>query len=153
MAGAWEADGASVLRLERFWEPPSLAPATVRLCGPDTFCLVAAQKLGVRPSSPADELLAAVPAAALKLTLVVQPLSAALGAARRAAGLHRRQILRGLQGVPRRQLALARLRRVAGDLAPTSPRTHTTVLGPSSLRLPASAPASWSPEASTTSSR
>ncbi|MFP2957859.1 ATP-grasp domain-containing protein [Myxococcus sp. 1LA] len=57
VAAEWEAGGGTVLRLDRFWSPPALAPAEVRLYGNDTFCLVLAQMLGLSLVSPPDDLL------------------------------------------------------------------------------------------------
>lgn len=54
----WQRHDGSLLQLGRFWEPPSLDPLTARLYGPDTFCLVLAQKLGLGLRSPADNMLA-----------------------------------------------------------------------------------------------
>lgn len=61
VARAWVEAGGTVLRLDRFWEPPPLPADAVRLYGPDTFCLVLAQLLGLRLVSPADDLLADAP--------------------------------------------------------------------------------------------
>lgn len=56
----WQRHGGECLRLDRFWEPPSLDVSTVRLYGPDTFCLVVAQKLRLGLLSPEDGLLASL---------------------------------------------------------------------------------------------
>lgn len=53
---SWERRGGSVLRIGRFWDPPPLDRSTVRLFGPDAFCLVLAQKLGLHLLSPDDSL-------------------------------------------------------------------------------------------------
>jgi hypothetical protein len=58
---AFKLAGGAVLRLDRFWEPPSLDPRSVRVYGPDTFCLVLQQKLGLKLNSPADDLLLSLP--------------------------------------------------------------------------------------------
>ena len=58
VARAWQRHGGRVLRLDRFWEPPAFDPATVRLYGNDTFCLVLAQVLRLVLLSPPDDLLA-----------------------------------------------------------------------------------------------
>jgi hypothetical protein len=55
---SWQRNGGTVLRLSRFWEPPPIEPSRVRLYGPDAFCLVVAQILGVKLMSPDDALLA-----------------------------------------------------------------------------------------------
>lgn len=70
IAAAWELAGGAVLRLGRFWDPPQLAAHAVRVYGHDTFCLVLQQKLGLTLTSPADDLLFAVPESLLgrKLT-------------------------------------------------------------------------------------
>lgn len=57
VAQAWQTGGGEVLRLGRFWDPPSLEAARVRAYGNDAFCLVLAQKLGLEPVSPPDDLL------------------------------------------------------------------------------------------------
>ena len=62
VAIAWERAGGSVLRLDRFWEPPPLERARVRLYGNDTFCHIVAQKLQLELVSPPDDLLVQVPA-------------------------------------------------------------------------------------------
>jgi hypothetical protein len=69
VARAWEEAGGSVLRLDRFWEPPEVERSRVRLYGNDTFCLVVAQKLGLELVSPPDELLVTVDEAWLKRAL------------------------------------------------------------------------------------
>jgi hypothetical protein len=61
VASAWIAAGGEVIRLGRFWEPPSIEPRTVRVYGNDTFCLVLQQKLGLELISPPDELIFTVP--------------------------------------------------------------------------------------------
>jgi ATP-grasp domain, R2K clade family 2 len=57
VALAWQSNGGEVLRLGRFWEPPNLEASQVRLYGNDTFCLVSAEKLGLKLVSPPDDLL------------------------------------------------------------------------------------------------
>lgn len=58
VAAAWSACGGQVLRLGRFWDPPtSLDPSQVTLYGNDTFCLVLEQKLGLSLVSPPDDLI------------------------------------------------------------------------------------------------
>lgn len=54
---AWQSGGGEALRLGRFWEPPIIKASRVRLYGNDTFCLVLAEKLGMKLVSPADDLL------------------------------------------------------------------------------------------------
>src|SRR5262245_8410538 len=57
VAASWELCGGEVLRLGRFWEPPALDPACVRVYGADAFCHVLAQKLALTLVSPSDDLL------------------------------------------------------------------------------------------------
>lgn len=58
VASAWESRAGSVLRLDRFWDPPiGLDSQTVKLYGNDSFCLVLGQKLGLALVSPPDDLL------------------------------------------------------------------------------------------------
>lgn len=61
IARAHSRRGGDVLRLDRFWEPPPLDPATTRVYGNDTFCLVLREKLGLPLHSPSDDLLAHAP--------------------------------------------------------------------------------------------
>lgn len=58
-----------MLRIGRFWDPPELDQSTVRVYGPDTFCLVLAQKLGLQLLSPDDRVLAALDTNLLKRDL------------------------------------------------------------------------------------
>ncbi|MBN9415000.1 MAG: ATP-grasp domain-containing protein [Candidatus Eremiobacteraeota bacterium] len=62
--------------MDRFWDPPLLEPERVRLYGPDTFCLVLAQKLGLHLVSPADDLLLNAPVDLLRRDLRLHPLEA-----------------------------------------------------------------------------
>jgi hypothetical protein len=62
LADAFAKGGGTVHRLGRFWEPPVLDPATVRVYGADSFCLVLQQKLRFALCSPEDDLLLYVPA-------------------------------------------------------------------------------------------
>src|SRR5262245_11951012 len=71
VAAAWGVQGGEVLRLGRFWEPPELEPATVRVYGNDTFCLVLAEKLGLRLLSPPDDLIRHVPGALLRRKVTI----------------------------------------------------------------------------------
>lgn len=54
VADAWRDAKGSVLSLTRFWDPPEVDPALVRVYGNDTFCLVLAQKLALDLVSPDD---------------------------------------------------------------------------------------------------
>jgi len=69
VARAWHAGGGVVMRLGRFWEPPSVAPAAVRLYGGTVFCEVVAQKLGLELLSPPDDVLLVLPAELLRRTI------------------------------------------------------------------------------------
>jgi hypothetical protein len=64
--------------LGRFWDPPVFDPATVRVYGADSFCLVLQQKLGFDLCSPADDLLLRVPSPFLKRQLAQRTLADAL---------------------------------------------------------------------------
>lgn len=57
VAAAWTRAGGTVVRVDRFWERPDVPPTHVALYGPDTFCLVLAQLLGLDLLSPPDDLL------------------------------------------------------------------------------------------------
>lgn len=61
LAEVFAQGGGTAHRIGRFWDPPIFAPATVRVYGPDTFCLVLQQKLGFSLCSPDDDLLLRVP--------------------------------------------------------------------------------------------
>lgn len=61
VAHAFVNAGGAVLALDRFWEPPALEPISVRVYGPDTFCLVLQQKLGLVLDSPPDDALLRLP--------------------------------------------------------------------------------------------
>lgn len=69
LAAVWEQNGGEVLRLGRFWDPPSLDPSRVRLYGNDSFCLVLQQKLGLPLCSPPDDLLLSIPPDYLKRSI------------------------------------------------------------------------------------
>lgn len=75
LAAVFESRGCTVHRLGRFWDPPSFDPATVRVYGADSFCLVLQQKLGFSLCSPDDELLLRVPERFLKRRLTKQTLA------------------------------------------------------------------------------
>jgi hypothetical protein len=61
LASVWASHGGNVLPLGRFWQPPPVDAARVRLYGPDAFCLVVAQKLGVDLVSPSDDAILLIP--------------------------------------------------------------------------------------------
>jgi hypothetical protein len=65
----WERSGGSVLRIGRFWDPPSVDRSAVRVYGADTFCLVLAQKLRLQLVSPPDRVLADAPELLLRRRL------------------------------------------------------------------------------------
>ena len=69
LADSFERRGGCVHRLGRFWAPPVFDPATVRVYGADSFCLVLQQKFGFELCSPDDELLLHVPAEMLRREL------------------------------------------------------------------------------------
>ncbi|HSO37659.1 MAG TPA: ATP-grasp domain-containing protein [Labilithrix sp.] len=75
VAAAWQVAGGRVLKLGRFWEPPELDQAHVRLYGNDTFCLVLAEKLSLHLVSPPDRILAKVPESLLRRRLRIVPLA------------------------------------------------------------------------------
>ena len=57
IAKSFEQSGGTFHRLARFWDPPQFDPSTVRVYGPDAFCLVLQQKLALTLCSPNDDLL------------------------------------------------------------------------------------------------
>jgi hypothetical protein len=78
LAEAFAQGGGEVHRLGRFWDPPVFDPATVRVYGADSFCLVLQQKLGFDLRSPADDLLLHVPPRLLHRQLAQRTLADAL---------------------------------------------------------------------------
>ncbi|PTX96559.1 ATP-grasp domain-containing protein [Opitutus sp. ER46] len=78
LADAFARGGGEVHRLGRFWDPPVFDPATVRVYGADSFCLVLQQKLGLALCSPADDLLLHVPSRFLQRQIVRRTLTDAL---------------------------------------------------------------------------
>lgn len=70
VAAAWDGE---VVRLARFWDPPPLDPARVRVYGAEAFCQVLAQKLGLTLVTPADDWLLHVPFALVKRTISRAP--------------------------------------------------------------------------------
>jgi len=67
--------GGAVHRIGRFWDPPAFDPASVRVYGADSFCLVLQQKLGFALCSPADNLLLQVPPGFLQRQVAKRTLS------------------------------------------------------------------------------
>lgn len=78
LADAFAQGGGEVHRLGRFWDPPVFDPATVRVYGADSFCLVLQQKLGFALCSPADDLLLQVPPRFLQRQIARRTLAEAL---------------------------------------------------------------------------
>ena len=74
VAIAWESAGGSVVRIGRFWDPPELDRAHVRVYGNDTFCLVLAEKLALNLVSPPDRVLETAPETLLHRELRITPL-------------------------------------------------------------------------------
>jgi hypothetical protein len=78
LADAFAQGGGKVHRLGRFWSPPAFDPATVRVYGADSFCLVLQQKLGLALCSPTDDLLLRVPSRFIQRKVARQTLFSAL---------------------------------------------------------------------------
>jgi len=70
LAETFTRHGGVVHRIGRFWDPPAFDPASVRVYGADSFCLVLQQKLGFALCSPDDELLLRVPFKLLQRRIV-----------------------------------------------------------------------------------
>lgn len=77
LAAVFARHGGVVHRIGRFWDPPVFDPATVRVYGADSFCLVLQQKLGFALCSPADDLLLQVPPRFLQRQIATRTLSEA----------------------------------------------------------------------------
>jgi ATP-grasp domain, R2K clade family 2 len=71
---AWQRAGGTVVRLDRFWEPPELPAARVRVYGPMTFALVVAEVLGLDLVGPPNELLTELPRWATQRDITVTTL-------------------------------------------------------------------------------
>ena len=78
LATAFARRGGVVHRIGRFWDPPVFETSSVRVYGPDSFCLVLQQKLGFKLCSPNDDLLLRVPPKFLQRKLERHPLSEAM---------------------------------------------------------------------------
>ncbi|CAM2788772.1 ATP-grasp domain-containing protein [Rariglobus hedericola] len=78
LAAVFRRGGGEVHRIGRFWDPPAFDPATVRVYGPDSFCLVLQQKLGFPLCSPDDDLLLRLPPEFLRRELSRKTLGDAL---------------------------------------------------------------------------
>jgi len=61
VCSVWERNYGPVYKLGRFWDPPTLAPNSVRIYGAETFVLVLAQILDIVLVTPRDDLLLDVP--------------------------------------------------------------------------------------------
>ena len=72
VATQFERAGGRVLRLARFWSPPTLDPAMTRVYGPDTFCLVLRETLGLTLHAPPDDLLTTLPYKLTDRSIVVR---------------------------------------------------------------------------------
>jgi hypothetical protein len=70
VARVWCTLYGQVLRVGKFWEPPDVEPATVRLYGGESFCLVLAQKLGLELVTPPDNLLTSIAPQWLQRTII-----------------------------------------------------------------------------------
>ena len=81
VATAWESAGGSVSRVGRFWDPPEVDRAEVRVYGNDTFCLVLAEKLALHLVSPPDRILESAPEALLHRGLRITSLGSLDGEA------------------------------------------------------------------------
>lgn len=77
VASSWERRGGTVVRLDRFWAPPTLDVERVRVYGNDTFCLVLQQKLNLDLIAPPDDLIFAVPDTGLRRSLARQTVGGA----------------------------------------------------------------------------
>lgn len=77
VAIAFERHGGTVHRIGRFWDPPKFDSSTVRVYGPDSFCMVLQQKLNFQLHSPPNTLLFDIPFEFLKREIRQLPLNAA----------------------------------------------------------------------------
>ncbi len=77
VAAAWERGGGTVVRLDRFWEPPVIAADKVRVYGNDAFCLVVQQKFDLTLIAPPNDLILAVTGAGTRRSLARQTIGAA----------------------------------------------------------------------------
>lgn len=57
VADAWSGKGGEVLQIAKFWNPPALDGKEIRVYGSNMFCLILAEKLGLKLISPEDDLL------------------------------------------------------------------------------------------------
>lgn len=78
LADVFSRGGGKVHRVGRFWEPPVFDKKSVKVYGPDAFCLVLQQKLGFELCSPADDLLLRMPARCLQREVTQHSLADAL---------------------------------------------------------------------------
>ena len=75
VAAALSDAGGEVLRLGRFWDPPALDAARVRVYGADTFAQVLAQRLGLSLLSPPDDVLVGLSPTVIKRAVRACPLA------------------------------------------------------------------------------
>jgi hypothetical protein len=74
VAREWRQAGGTVVRLERFWQPPALPAERVRVYGPLTFAVVVAEVLDLELVGPPDDLLVGLPRWATKRDVVTTTL-------------------------------------------------------------------------------
>ena len=74
VARVFEQHGGEVLRLGRFWDPPSIDVHRVRIYGGTSFALVLQKKLGFKLCTPPDDLILSLPPEALKRRIQKQRL-------------------------------------------------------------------------------
>ena len=80
VATAWQRAGGTVVRLDRFWEPPALPVERVRVYGPMTFALVVAEVLALELVGPPPDLLTGLPRWATGRDVVVTTLGSVAAA-------------------------------------------------------------------------
>jgi hypothetical protein len=75
VAEVWEKYGGKVIRVGRFWEPPLVKADRVRIYGNNIFCLILAEKYGLKLVSPDDEFLFDLSESWLKRKIQLKELS------------------------------------------------------------------------------
>lgn len=78
VAAAWSRAGGAILKLGKFWRPPTLPPSSVRVYGPDTFGLVLADIYGLSLVEPPQEVALDLPQKFLRRRVKGGPLREAL---------------------------------------------------------------------------
>lgn len=78
VAEEWEKYGGKVTRIGRFWEPPELSEDKISLYGNHIFCMVLAQKLGLRLISPPDDMLINIHEKWLKRNIIISTIEKAV---------------------------------------------------------------------------